>query len=229
MTTNKKMLLVDDDEMLRHTLVEHLQIHEEFTIDEAMTGADALQLVKGCIYDIILLNVGLPDMDGRDVCRRLRRNDVTSPIILLSGMDSAADIILGLNSGANDYVTKPFRLDVLLARIRAQLRHYVLGGDLVYTIGPYTFRPRDKVLISETTKRKTSLTAKETTILRYLCRMGDKPVSQDVLLADVWGYKPDIDTHTLQTHIYRLRRKIENDPSKPKILLLESEGYRLVR
>ena len=213
MTANKKILLVDDDAALRSSLAEQLQLHEEFETTEAETATEALNATKDTYYDCILLDVGLPDMDGRDLCRLMRRNGVRSPIIMLTGVDSDADTILGLDSGANDYVTKPFRLGVLLARLRAQLRQFEQSEDAVFTIGPYSFRPSAKLLTDDARNTKIRLTEKETAILKYLYRVGNKVVGRDVLLGEVWGYNANVTTHTLETHVYRLRQKIERDPS----------------
>ncbi len=227
MTSNKKILLVDDDAALRSSLAEQLQLHEEFATTEAEDASSALEKVKDAYYDCILLDVGLPDMDGRDLCRLMRRSGVRSPIIMLTGVDTDADAILGLDSGANDYVTKPFRLGVLLARLRAQLRQFEQSEDAVFTIGPYTFRPSAKLLVDEEKDQKVRLTEKETAILKYLYRVGSKVVGRDVLLGEVWGYNAGVTTHTLETHVYRLRQKIERDPSNAEILVTEPGGYRL--
>jgi DNA-binding response OmpR family regulator len=221
MTTGKRILLVDDDESLRQMLGEQLQLHEEFTTISVPSGAEAIDLIKKDYFDIILLDVGLPDMDGRDVCRLMRRNGVKSPIIMLTGATTDADTILGLDAGANDYVTKPFRLGVLMARLRAQIRQHEQSG-------PYTFQPSGKVLIDNETNKKVRLTDKETSILKFLYRAGDKVVSRDVLLDEVWGYNAGVTTHTLETHVYRLRQKIEKDTSDSQILVTEPGGYRLV-
>jgi DNA-binding response OmpR family regulator len=147
---------------------------------------------------------------------------------MLTAHDSDADTILGLDAGANDYVTKPFRLSVLLARLRAQLRQHEQSEDAVFTIGPYSFRPAQKMLIIEETDRKICLTEKETAILKYLYRAGSRVISRDILLGEVWGYNAGVTTHTLETHVYRLRQKIEPDPSNATLLVTEPGGYRLV-
>ncbi|MGH6948491.1 MAG: response regulator transcription factor [Kiloniellales bacterium] len=224
----KKILLVDDDDALRQSLGEQLRLHEEFATREAETGAEALEIAKGDYFDAILLDVGLPDMDGREVCRLLRRNGVKAPIIMLTAAQSEADTILGLDAGANDSVAKPFRLGVLLARLRAQLRQHEQSEDAVFTIGPYTFRPSGKLLVHGQTKKKVRLTEKETAILKYLYRSGANVVGRDTLLGEVWGYNAAVTTHTLETHVYRLRQKIEADPSNAEILVTEPGGYRLV-
>ena len=226
-TPGKKILLVDDDEALRQSLSEQLRLHEEFSTIEAGNGGDGLELAKQEYFDAILLDVGLPDMDGREVCRLMRRNGVKSPIIMLTAAESDADTILGLDAGANDYVTKPFKLGVLLARLRAQLRQHEQSEDAVFTIGPYTFRPSAKLLVHGESKKKIRLTEKETAILKYLYRTGNKVVGRDTLLGEVWGYNASVTTHTLETHVYRLRQKIERDPSNAAILVTEPGGYRL--
>ncbi len=226
--TAKKILLVDDDEALRQSLGEHLRLHEEFATVEAETGSQALEAVKTEHFDAILLDVGLPDMDGREVCRLMRRNGIKSPIIMLTAAQTDADTILGLDSGANDYVVKPFRLSVLLARLRAQLRQHERGQDAVFTIGPYTFQPSAKLLTHGETKKKVRLTLKETALLKYLYRNANMVVGRDILLEVVWGYSADVITHTLETHMHRLRQKIESDPFDPKILITKPGGYQLV-
>ncbi len=226
-TTERRILLVEDDDALRQSLAEQLRLHEEFETIEATTGSEALETAKTQRFDLILLDIGLPDFDGREVCRLLRRIGLKTPIIMLTGADSEGDTILGLDTGANDYITKPFRLGVLLARIRSQLRQHELTEDAVFTIGHYTFQPGAKVLIDATSNRKIRLTEKETAILKYLYRSGDKVVGRDVLLDEVWGYNAAVATHTLETHIYRLRQKIEIDPSNAQILLTDTGGYRL--
>ncbi|HUC60624.1 MAG TPA: response regulator transcription factor [Alphaproteobacteria bacterium] len=226
--SGKKILLVDDDSALRQSLAEQLQLHEEFQIDATESGAKALEKVRGDYYDAILLDVGLPDMDGRELCRLMRRGGFKSPIIMLTGADTDADTILGLDAGANDYVTKPFRLGVLLARLRAQLRQHEQSEDAVFAIGPYTFRPAAKLLVENGTNKKVRLTEKEAAILKYLYRAGERVVGRDTLLNEVWGYNAGVTTHTLETHVYRLRQKIETDPSRAEILITEPGGYRLV-
>ena len=226
-TIGKRILIVDDDDALRQSLAEQLELHEEFEIGVAATGGDALQAVKALRYDIVLLDVGLPDIDGRELCKVMRRGGHKMPIIMLTAADSDSDTILGLESGANDYVVKPFRLGVLLARMRAQLRQHEQSEDAVFSIGPYTFRPSAKLLVEPESHRKIRLTEKETAILKYLYRAGDKVVAREVLLDEVWGYNAGVATHTLETHIYRLRQKIERDPSDAVLLLTEPGGYRL--
>lgn len=226
MPSLKKILLVDDDDDLREALSEQLVATEDFDVFEAANGAEAMQRAKEAFYDLVILDVGLPDTDGRELCRRMRKNGVKCPIIMLTGQDSDADTILGLDAGANDYVTKPFKFPVLVARIRAQLRQHEQSEDAVFQLGPYTFKPAQKMLITEDEK-KIRLTEKETNILKFLYRATEGVVARDVLLHEVWGYNAGVTTHTLETHIYRLRQKIEPDPSNARILLTDAGGYRL--
>jgi DNA-binding response OmpR family regulator len=227
MATARKILIVDDDDDLRETLVEQLALHEEFEASAVDTGAKGAQAAKTGSPDLMIIDVGLPDTDGREVVRSLRKSGFKAPIIMLTGHDTDSDTILGLESGANDYVTKPFRFAVLLARIRAQLRQHEASEDAVFTIGPYQFRPSSKLL---TTAKggKIRLTEKETAILRYLYRAGQKPVTREMLLQEVWGYNSGVTTHTLETHVYRLRQKVEKDAANPAILVTDAGGYKLV-
>lgn len=227
MSRSAKVLLVEDDALLAETLTDQFTGHSEFTLSIARTGAEAIERLKGEQHiDLVLLDIGLPDMDGRDACRTLRDNGFKSPIIMLTGSDSDDDVINGLDAGANDYVTKPFKFAVLLARLRAHLRSHEQSEDAVFKIGPYEFKPAVKMLVDDD-DRKIKLTEKESSILKYLYRAGGQPVSRDVLLNEVWGYNSGVTTHTLETHVYRLRQKIEPTPGENALLLTESGGYRL--
>jgi DNA-binding response OmpR family regulator len=227
MSNVRKILIVDDDTELRDMLVEQLALHEEFEAVAMDTGARGVQAAKAGQIDLVLMDVGLPDMDGREAVRILRKNGFKAPVIMLTGHNTDSDTILGLESGANDYVAKPFRFAVLLARIRAQLRQHEASEDAVFAIGPYTFRPSSK-LLTNSKGGKIRLTEKETAILRYLYRAGQRPVSREMLLQEVWGYNSGVTTHTLETHVYRLRQKVEKDAANPAILVTDAGGYKLV-
>jgi DNA-binding response OmpR family regulator len=226
MPTPKTILIIDDDDDLREALAEQLNLHEEFKTQQAATATDGVRMGREIRADLILLDVDLPDMDGREACRLLRKDGVSTPVIMLTAQAADADAILGLDAGANDYVTKPFRFAVLLARIRAHLRSHEQSEDAVFSIGPYEFRPAAKVLMDAKGK-KIRLTEKETNILKYLFRAGATPVSREELLTEVWGYNAGVTTHTLETHIYRLRQKIEPEPGQARLLLTDAGGYRL--
>ncbi len=223
----RTILLVDDDNDLRETLVEQLALYEEFTIIQESTAAKGINTARNQQIALLVMDVGLPDMDGREAVKLLRKGGFKPPIIMLTGHDTDSDTILGLEAGANDYVTKPFRFAVLLARIRAQLRQHEQSEDATYTVGPYTFKPGQKLLTLEN-GQKIRLTEKEAAIIRYLYRADQKVVTRDVLLEEVWGYNSGVTTHTLETHVYRLRQKIERDPSNAEILVTENGGYKIV-
>jgi DNA-binding response OmpR family regulator len=161
------------------------------------------------------------------LCKAVRRNGFKGPIVMLTGQASESDTILGLDAGANDYIAKPFKFGVLLARLRAQLRQHEQSEDAVFNIGRFTFKPASKMLVDEKGS-KIRLTEKETSILKYLFRAGEKVVTRDVLLHEVWGYNAGVTTHTLETHIYRLRQKIEKDPANAELLITETGGYKLI-
>jgi len=226
MSVSKKILLVDDDADLREALADQLMMMDEFDVYEAEDGHRGIERARSEMHDLIILDVGLPDVDGREVCRVMRKQGIKCPIIMLTGHTGDSDTILGLDAGANDYVAKPFKFPVLLARIRAQLRQHEQSEDAVFAIGPYSFRPGAKMLTDDR-DRKIRLTEKETSILKFLYRAGGRTVEREVLLREVWGYNAGVTTHTLETHIYRLRQKIEPDPAAASILLTDSGGYRL--
>jgi DNA-binding response OmpR family regulator len=229
MPSQHPILVIDDDTALRSALVEQLEHDGEFLPTEAdcLAAAEVKLSTPDSRYDAILLDVGLPDGDGRDFCRALRKRGIKVPIIMLTGSAEESDIVRGLDSGANDYIAKPFRLNELLARLRAQLRSFENSEDAVFTIGPYVFRPAAKQLLEPIKNKRIRLTDKEAAILKFLYRAAGKPVARQVLLNEVWGYNAAVTTHTLETHVYRLRQKIEPDPTLAKILLTEGGGYRL--
>ncbi|HWE98419.1 MAG TPA: response regulator transcription factor [Caulobacteraceae bacterium] len=226
MARAKTILIIDDDSDLREALREQLELTEEFAAEDAANATEGLRLAKESRPDLILLDVDLPDMDGREALKLMRGAGISSPVVMLTAASGDSDTILGLESGANAYVTKPFKFNVLLAHIRAQLRSHEQSEDAVYRIGPYEFRPAGKLLLDAKGK-KIRLTDKETNILKYLYRAGSKVISREELLTEVWGYNAGVTTHTLETHVYRLRQKIEPDPTGPKILITEAGGYRL--
>lgn len=223
----RKILIADDDDDLRDALAEQLALHQEFEPVQAKDAHSAISRSKLERPDLVIMDVGLPDMDGRDAVKELRAAGFKNPIIMLTAQDAETDQVQGLDSGANDYVTKPFRFAVLLARMRAHLRQHEASDDASFKIGPYTFQPGSKQLVTDT-GTKLRLTEKETAILRFLYRAGQSVVSRDVLLKDVWGYNAAVTTHTLETHIYRLRQKIEADPAHALLLVTEGGGYKLV-
>jgi DNA-binding response OmpR family regulator len=233
MTSAPRLLIIDGDDVVRRALREQLALAEPgAVIEEAATGASALKKAQDKIaqdhpYDLFLLDVALPDQDGREVCSALRDAGVRSPIVMMTAADSDDDATTGLDAGANDYVAKPFRMATLLARVDAHLRDRDQADAAVFVIGPYRFQPSAKILTVTGTDRKIRLTEKETAILKYLYRIGNKTVGRETLLDEVWGYNAAVTTHTLETHVYRLRQKIEHDPQQAQLLITEPGGYRL--
>lgn len=223
----RTILIIDDDDDMREGLREQLALYEEFQVLTANSASKGMSLVKDNDLSLAIVDVGLPDLDGREAVRLMRNGGFKAPIIMLTGHTTDADHIVGLEAGANDYVTKPFRFAVLLARIRAHLRQFDQSEDATFAIGHYTFKPAQKLLLDEAGKR-VRLTEKETSILKFLYRAGEKPVTRDVLLHEVWGYNSGVTTHTLETHIYRLRQKMERNPAAAELLVTEGGGYKLM-
>jgi len=224
---SRTILVVDDDDDLRVNLVEQLQTATAFHIIEANRAGAALELAEQTNFDLIIMDVGLPDMDGREAVKILREKNLPTPIIMLTGHSEESDAIEGFQSGANDYVIKPFRFGELLARIETQLRQYEQSVDAVFQIGSYQFKPGQKMLL-DSDGTKIHLTEKESAIIKYLYQADGAVVGRETLLEEVWGYNSGVTTHTLETHVYRLRQKIEKNPTQARLLLTDSGGYRLV-
>jgi len=232
MAVKKRVVLVDDDETLRGELVSQFALYDEFETVDVGSGTEGLAMAKEQTFDMIILDVDMPDMQGTDVAQLIRTAGISTPIVMLTGNTGEASEILGLNSGANDYVTKPFRFGVLLARLRAHLRTFEQSEDAVFNIGPYSFKPAAKKLTPPESPdgkpvRDIRLTEKETNILKYLYRAGGKAVAREELLEEVWGYNSGVTTHTLETHVYRLRQKIELVKGEATLLLTQPGGYSL--
>ena len=228
MPNRRPILIVEDDETLRNMLTEYLDETREFVVSTAadLEAADKMLANEDAHFDAVILDIGLPDGDGRDYCARLRRQGHSMPIIMLTGAIEETDVVRGLDSGAGDYVAKPFRAAELLARLHAQLRIFDRSEQVVFPVGPYTFRPAKKMLHDSAKNRRIRLTDKETAVLKYLYR-SEAAVNRQILMHEVWGYNSAVTTHTLETHIYRLRQKIEADPTNPSLLVTEGGGYRL--
>lgn len=224
--TGRIILIVDDEEDLRDTLAEQFELSQGFTVLTAPDGENALDVLSKERVDLVILDVDMPGLSGHDVCQKMRAAGIKVPVIMLTGRSGEADTVAGLDAGANDYVAKPFSFAVLLARVRAQLRSFEQTEDATFEIGPYEFRPSTKLLRTKE-GRRIRLTEKETEILKFLYRAEGKPVARETLLSEVWGYNAAVTTHTLETHIYRLRQKVEPDPSNAQYLLTDAGGYRL--
>lgn len=225
----RSILIVEDDAAVREVLTDRLAHEHDFAVcaAETLDAAEAIIADEGRRFHAVILDIGLPDGNGRDFCAKLRQQGHAVPILMLTGRDNEEDIVSGLDCGANDYIAKPFRLNELLARLRAQLRLFDNREAAVFSIGPYTFHPAKKMLQNTARNRRIWLTTKEVAILKFLCRSGGRPVDRDILLRGVWGYNAAATAHMLETHIYRLRRKIEPDPKDPALLLTVHGAYRL--
>ena len=224
--SSSRLLIVDDDAYLRATLRQQLAVEGFNDVFEVGVVADLDNALSHANPDLILLDIQMPDGNGIDICQRLRRNGFAKPIVMLTAKGAEGDIVLGLEAGANDYITKPLRLGELVARIRTQLRQFRASDDARFEIGNLSFVPANKMLHEIGSDRMQALTEKEATILKFLYRAFPKDVTKDELLAEVWGFQNGVTTHTLETHIYRLRQKISRLTKKQLVLTIE-KGYRL--
>lgn len=221
-----RILIVDDDPLLRQVLREQLTQHGVGSLFEAETVTMAMEQAEKERPDLILLDVQLPDGNGFDFCRKLRELGFDQPVIMLTGQDGETDIVTGLDCGANDYVAKPMRMNELLARIRSQLRQFKASDDVRFEIGRLNFIPADKTITDSIDGRMITLTEKETLLLKRLFRVWPESVSRDSLLSDIWGYGEGLTTHTIETHIYRLRQKLKRLHAYHIIKTIQ-DGYQL--
>jgi DNA-binding response OmpR family regulator len=224
--SSSRLLIVDDDAYLRAILRQQLAVEGFNDVFEVGVVADLDNALSHANPDLILLDIQMPDGNGIDICQRLRRNGFAKPIVMLTAKGAEGDIVLGLEAGANDYITKPLRFGNLVARIRTQLRQFLASDDARFEIGNLRFAPADKMLHEIGSDRMQALTEKETAILKFLYRAFPNAVTKDDLLAEVWGFQNGISTHTLETHIYRLRQKISRLTKRQLVLTIE-KGYRL--
>ena len=223
----KGVLLMAGEEGACHSLSESLEMFREFSVQRVASAREGITKVYEDFFDLVLIHKSVADIDAHSVCRILRRNGVRIPLIVLDPDGGDTDVILGLEYGASDYVTGRTHLGVLLARIRAHLRQFDQSEDARFQCGPFVFRPGDKVLVHKTTNESVHLTPKETRILLLLCRYQGLSVRRGELLEKIWGFRSDVPTHTLESHIHRLRQKIETDPSSPSVILSVEGGYQL--
>ena len=206
MAQRKTLLVVDDNDDLRGELAEQLELHDEFQVHQAATATDGVREAVERRPDLILLDVDLPDMDGREACRQMRIKGVTCPVIMLTAADTDDDTIRGLDAGANDYVTKPFKVAVLLARIRAQIRHRERRpSDVLATHGVQIDLAARTATLKE---QPVALTAKEFKVLAVLMRRMGQFVSKDELEASLYDAAAEVESNTIEVAIYGLRRKL---------------------
>lgn len=221
----RRLLLVDGDTDFRRSLAAELQLRDVSLIDEADNGGKALDAASLHPYDAVLSEVRLPDIDGREICRALRRRGVDIPFIMLTAVASGFDLILALESGANDYVTKPPNFSVLFARMCARIREYERSMDAKLIVGPYLFLPGSGLLIDQSTHERIALTITEVKILRRLYLASGSVVEKEALAGEIW--RNNLRAHAFEYHVYNLRKKLEKDAHKPALLITESNGYRL--
>ena len=219
-----RLFIVDDDDLLRATLKDQLNA-EGYSQVTALAGVTELfKILPESDPDIMLLDVQMPDGNGVDVCRQLRRNGFTKPILMLTGKNAEEDIIRGLEAGANDYVAKPMRMGELLARIKSHLKQHRASDNVRFQLGSLSFVPATKMLQHDQSDQKQLLTEKEAVILKFLIRAAPEIVTKDTLLKDIWGFRDGVSTHTVVTHIYRLRQKIARITSD-QIIRTTGKGY----
>ena len=224
--SSSRLLIVDDDAYLRATLRQQLLVEGFNDVFDVGVIADLDNVLSHANPDLILLDIQMPDGNSIDICQRLRRNGFAKPIVMLIAKGAEGDIVLGLEAGANDYIIKPLRLVELIALISTQLRQFRASDDSQFEIGNLSFVPANKMLHEIGSDRAEALTEKEAKILKFLHRAFPSNVTKDELLAEIWGFQNGVSTHTLETHIYRLRQKISLLTKKQLVLTIE-KGYRL--
>ncbi len=224
----EKILIIEDEESILMALEDNLKL-EGYDVTGAMDGESGLSKVLENNYDLIILDIMLPKMDGFDVCKRIRQEGISSPILMLTAKSQEIDKVLGLELGADDYVTKPFSPRELLARIKALLRRarpqekgkeIYRFGDIEVDFRKYEIKKRGKLIY---------LTALEFALLHFLIKHSGEVVSRDAILDEVWGNDVFVQSRTVDKHIAELRKKIEDNPAKPKFVVgIRSVGYRFM-
>jgi DNA-binding response OmpR family regulator len=226
----KRILIIEDDAAILRGLKDNLE-YESYEVLTAVDGEEGYFLIREKKPDLIILDLMLPKMNGYELCRKVRHEGVTTPILMLTARGEEMDRVLGLDMGADDYVTKPFSVPELLARIRAIIRRIQKAkagdlpndlkiGDVAIDFKCFEARKRDEVL---------DMSRKEFGVLRLLAARAGEVITRDELLDEVWGYDQYPTTRTVDNHIALLRTKLEDDPSKPRHLLtVHGVGYKLV-
>jgi len=225
-SNSARLLIVDDDAFLRSTLRQQLESEGFTSISEATRVSEVNDVIDEVNPDLVLLDVRLPDGNGIEICRKLRARGFSKPILMLTGQDAEEDIVAGLEAGANDYVVKPMRMGELLARVRSHLWQHKTSDAARFSIAGLSFVPANKLLTAVDDVKRVVLTEKEATILKYLYRAHPAGVPKEELLAEVWGFQNGLSTHTVETHIYRLRQKIRRLTRK-HVILTTRTGYSL--
>lgn len=224
MSSLTKILLVNSDRDLSEVLIYQLSLNDKYQMIE-LDEDSVLTQINNNSYNIIIINSKPSKLNGHNLTKKLRIGGFKNPIIMLITQSDASNVNNNLSIEANEYITKPFKYPALLKSIELQLRQFGKTKDTLHKIGSYVFKPNSKIL--ESKNKSIRLTEKENDILKFLYQNLKTVVSREILLHEVWGYNSKVTTHTLETHIYRLRQKIEIDPANACFLITETGGYRL--
>ena len=227
MVKRKTILFVSEALLLKELLLEQLQKQGEYLLEESLSVTEAISLIVKEHFDCILIDSSLADVSLSNLCKNIRQEGVRSPIILVAEELGEDVAIVALDAGANDYVLKPFKINVLVAKIRSNIRQFEQSEFAILRFGRFSFKPGDKILLNNSSKEEVRLTDKETAIIKLLYLSGGEVVTRATLLEEVWGYNTTLTTHTLETHIYRIRQKVGNASSGQDFIATESEGYRM--
>ena len=226
MNPSTKILLINNDKDLGEALAFQLTLDKKYEIVETSGETSAFSQINNNFCDLVIVNSQSSALNGYNFIKSLRLAGFKKPIIMLINQNNNLDIADDQNRKADEYINKPFRYPVLLKSIETQLHKFKKSENTKYSIGNYIFKPKSKILESNK-KRSIRLTEKENNILKFLYKHIGNIVSRETLLHEVWGYNSKVTTHTLETHIYRLRQKIEDDPSEACFLITETGGYKL--
>ena len=227
MVKRKTILFVSEALLLKDLLLDQLQKQGEYLLEESLSVTEAISLIVKEHFDCILIDSSLADVSLSNLCKNIRQEGVRSPIILVAEELGEDVAIAALDAGANDYVLKPFKINVLVAKIRSNIRQFEQSEFAILRFGRFSFKPGDKILLNNSSKEEVRLTDKETAIIKLLYLSGGEVVTRATLLEEVWGYNTTLTTHTLETHIYRIRQKVGNASSGQDFIATESEGYRM--
>ena len=226
MNPSTKILLINNDKDLGEALAFQLPLGGKYQIVETNDETSALAQINNNFCDLVIINSQSSALREYDLTKNLRLAGYKKPIIILIKQNSNLDIPGDQNHKVDEHIIKPFRYPVLLKSIETQLHKFKKSENTQYSIGNYAFKPNSKILESNES-RSIRLTEKENNILKFLYKNSGNTVSRETLLYEVWGYNSKVTTHTLETHIYRLRQKIEDDPSNACFLITEPGGYKL--
>ena len=227
MVKRKTILFVSESLLLKELLLDQLQKQGEYLLEESLSVTEAISIIVKEHFDCILIDSSLADVLLSNLCKNIRQEGVRSPIILVAEERGEDVAIAALDAGANDYVLKPFKINVLVAKIRSNIRQFEQSEFAILRFGRFSFKPGDKILLNNSSKEEVRLTDKETAIIKLLYLSGGEVVTRATLLEEVWGYNTTLTTHTLETHIYRIRQKVGDASSGQDFIATESEGYRM--